>query len=467
MSTITKSVSDSIITPFFNMKIKNFLYLLALSGFTLWPVAFAQDGFDFTVEDNEGFTFTEEEVAAADAEDKDRALQSLITNSAKYVQAVNEGYSRILTRVTYCCRVVSGTKDLAECTEELSPAAAYNQTLAWFSSNYPVVPESGQFVERVMSRSTLAAAKRYLTPSQYAEIDHVISRSEAVAKWYFGSFKKACLSHNDDTMEIVQQTARFRDYIENQQEGRLADRIYNHLVKYFGSNAGSVSESSFARYNTLDIALERADIMPKEAPLAIQYFGSSPDSGKMDKWMNFIILGDDSSYSGPTFGLKPHVDMFGTTGAKEFITIRDQQTQFANTAKGAMMRSYFKYMEEWDISHLKSVTELGEYLRSDVENAFEEAEALSKVGGKDLVKTDAEFRELVDRHIPNMCAALVDKDDSLILLRKRLAENSLYMDNLNRTESMGMPLFSAINYHVKFFQNYFKRIKLQCNRYAK
>lgn len=109
------------------MKIKNFLYLLALSGLTLWPVAFAQDGFDFTVED------------------KDRALQSLITNSAEYVQAVNEGYSRILTRVTYCCRVVSGTKDLAECTEDLSPAAAYNQTLAWFSSNYPVVPESGQF----------------------------------------------------------------------------------------------------------------------------------------------------------------------------------------------------------------------------------------------------------------------------------------------------------------------------------
>lgn len=224
------------------MKIKNFLYFLALSGLTLWPVAFAQDGFDFTVED------------------KDRALQSLITNSAEYVQADNEGYSRILTRVTYCCRVVSGTKDLAECTEELSPAAAYNQTLACFSSNYPVVPESGQFVEGVMSRSTLAAAKRYLSPSQYAEINHVISRSEAVVKWYFSSFKKACLSHHDDTMEIVQQTARFRDYIENKQEGRLADRIYNHQLKYFGSNAGSVSESSFARYNTLDIALERADI---------------------------------------------------------------------------------------------------------------------------------------------------------------------------------------------------------------
>ena len=183
---------------------KNTFFTLLLCGLSVQPQIKAQE---------EGFVFTDEEVAAAES-DSQRTLMALISDGVKYEAACHEAYADVLTIISRCCKEIPIDRDYTECTGAPCADSIHAENLSFLISRYPYSTSSGQFSDGVLSRSTLQKAKPNLTSEQYSRIEHMITRSEMLMRWFIGPFRTACAAHHYDYHKDVQRVARFLEYTE-------------------------------------------------------------------------------------------------------------------------------------------------------------------------------------------------------------------------------------------------------------
>lgn len=61
-------------------------------------------------------------------------------------------------------------------------------------------------MDRILSRAILKQAKPNISAQQYANIEHMITRSEMLVKWFTGSFAK----HSYHQRRNTRRSARYR-----------------------------------------------------------------------------------------------------------------------------------------------------------------------------------------------------------------------------------------------------------------
>ena len=130
------------------MKIQNIFSLLTLACFTGLPHALAE----------EGFTFTEEEVAAAEQQDAQRELQSMINDGALFLSKNRKAYQSIVSRSRTFADKYSEltTEKYHQATNfSQSPAELHTDIVDYFTGDMRFSPSAGQFLEGPLSHSTL------------------------------------------------------------------------------------------------------------------------------------------------------------------------------------------------------------------------------------------------------------------------------------------------------------------------
>jgi hypothetical protein len=306
----------------------------------------------------------------------------------------------------------------------------------------------------------LKKAKPNLTSAQYNEIERIITRCEALVKWYSGTLAKTCAAFDDDFLKILQQTARFREDIQRSHIEPI-DRDFERMYDYFTYNGDTPVLHELLKYSAYKSSCKSI------ANEWVKYFGSSPDAAKIDLFLNWAVFAS-GNYTGPYFGLRREINMNGLMSPDMYLVVRNGKTTYANTANARYMQYYVSFFDPWTDQYIDSVNELGSYLRKDVEKVFDEAEALAEVGGKDSTKEDELYRNLVTSSIPNMCVPLVDMSDMLIDLEEVVKKKTNFMTNTRRFREDGnRTLLQKADSQVRRAYDRFQTIHKNCLEYVK
>ena len=393
------------------MKIKNIIFPLLLCGLT----ATAQDG--------AGFDFTEEE-AAADAQlARQQELQALIGNAPKYEAATHEAYAIVVNAIAGCCNQLRGHKDLVDCSNYPDADTLHSESLEKLLANYPYDASSGQFTEGVLSRVMLSKAKPNMTGDQVTRIEHMITRAEAIMRWFIGPFRFLCGLHNHDFQKEVQRVARFIEYTKTD-EFKSADEAYRALVIYFDSNdvpnRAMTAERSFG-YNQ------------QQAYVFYNYFHNRISDQEREKWLNFVLMGRSIrySYDGPVLNLSNEITLSTGKPVYWYIDIHGSKPRMAATEPASKLSSYINTFQRWNERRLTDVAGLGKNAFEQLHDAISHTtfNKLDTLAGETLVKEDIDFKEAVQKAIPNGLQALMEKEDLLMGLPDYLADNTKYVDN--------------------------------------
>ena len=176
----------------------------------------------------EGFVFTEEEVAAAD--EAAAKLQALISNGAEYSRACAQAYSNINLLVGNCYRAIGREVIFLECADQKTVADIHKEAASHLIGKYSVDPASGKFMDGVMCRSNLLKAKPNLAAKSYETIDQNIDQLEAMLKWFMGSFARTCAYFNSEYYKELQKVSRFKELTGTSEYSRM-EQNYRALFR--------------------------------------------------------------------------------------------------------------------------------------------------------------------------------------------------------------------------------------------
>ncbi len=419
-----------------HMKTKTILCALAFCC----PVAFSplsaqQVGYDFTVDDEPaGYDFTQddEESKAQQAEMRKKEMQGLIYNGVQYLTACRKAYQQdVVWAVSSCCDGIIGTEDLVDCTKDPVPADLHREAVSKIMGRQPFAADAGQFVEGVLSRSMLAQAKPNLTTQQYTEIEHMITRSENLLKWFLGPFAKACAAHNYDFLKEVQRMERFREYLKT-------PNVEEHDVNYFAMI--DAYAHSYAR-DRIDKAFSTVDSNPgRFGAEFFNYFHNTLSTEESDAWLSYVVLGGSSrgTYNGPRFGVEGRFMHRGMVNPYTYLDIRGGKVCWASTAEAAELASYMRYFDFWSNTRIDAAEDLAFAARSAVRAAADAFySGISAEAAQIVVKEDADFKQAVNNRALYALNKLVTMDDAILDFREYLKKNSNFVKNRQRTQANG------------------------------
>lgn len=393
------------------MKTQSLLFPLLLCGLTA------------TAQNSVGFDFSNEDTAADAQFAKQQELQALIGNAAKYEAAAHEAYAIVVNSIAGCCNQLKGHKDLVDCSNYPDADTLHKEALANLLANYPFDVSSGQFTEGVLSRAMLSKAKPNMTADQVARIEHMITRAETMMQWFVGPFRLACALHNHDFQKEVQRVARFIEYTKTD-EFKAADVAYRALIMYFDSNdvpSRAMTASRSFGYNK------------QQAYVFYNYFHNRISDQEREKWLNFVLMGRSLrySYDGPILNLSNEITLSTGKPVYLYIDIHGTKPRMAATEPASKLSSYINTFQRWNPQRLKDVHDWGKRAFDQLHDAIGHAtfHKLDELAGETLVKEDIDFKEAVQKAIPNGLAALLEKDDLLMGLEDYLADNTKYVDN--------------------------------------
>ncbi len=423
------------------MKNTSFLLTGALCGLILLPQTQAQQGYDFTenegydFSENEGYDFSddEEEIAAQkkSADDK-RALQSLLYNGAQYALACRKAYQEeIVWPVSACCDGIIGSNDLVECTKDPAPADLHREAVSKITGKHPFAPDAGQFLEGILSRTTLQQAKPNLTAQQYAEIDHVISRSENLMKWFMGSFAKACAVHDYDFLKEVQRVVRFKEYLKSAKVEELDEKYYAMMHAYTGSYVSSRIYNAEQRFS---------NNIRENSVSFFRHFHNSISRAEREQWISFIVLGGSSrsSYLGPEFGINARFEHNKADDPYMYYDISGTRVIPAGTNAATLLASYMHYFDFWTDSRITATMDLGDKTGNIVRIASNEfLSRLDKMADEIVIREDADFKHTIRNSALYALNKLTILDDELSNFLPYLEENSKFLKNRRKTNSKG------------------------------
>lgn len=426
------------------MNMKKIFYTLALSGLVCCPQTMAQDGYDFTQDEPTGYDFTDEEAEAdRKAEQQQKATQQLIYNGAQYVATCRKAYQEdIVWVISACCDGIIGSEDFVDCIYDPVPADLHRSAVSKIMGKHPFAADSGQFLQGPLSRSTLAQAKPNITAAQYAEIEHMITRSELLMKWFMGHFAKACALHTYDFLKEVQRVARFKEYLKTETVNEL-DESYLAMIDAFSHNY--VLERINRSFSTMNANRKYW------SKAFFDYFHNKVSANERDAWLCYVLLGGSSRfspYSGPQFGVDRTFVHRGFYTPYDYIDIRSGKAVWASTPIAAELASYMRYFEFWSGNRIFESEGMGADGRLAVTQAFNQYEKmLSPVAAEIVVKEDADFRQTVNNRILYAMNKLVSLDDELMGFDEYLRKNSKFIKNRERTKQYG-PLLQLVQQRI-------------------
>ncbi len=426
------------------MKIKNIILPLLLGGLT----ATAQDG--------GGFDFTEEE-AAADAQlAKQQELQALIGNAPKYEAATHEAYAIVVNAIAGCCNQLKGHKDLVDCSNYPDADTLHKDALEKLLANYPYDTSSGQFTEGVLSRVMLSKAMPNMSGDQLTRIEHMITRAEAIMRWFSGPFRFLCGLHNHDFQKEVQRVARFIEYTKTE-EFKVSDKAYEALAQFFGGDA--VPNRSTTAVNSFGYNDQQAYVF-------YNYFHNRISDQERESWINYILMGSSLRYwyDGPILNLSHDVKLSTGTLVRMYVDVRGMRPCLAASEPATKLAAYMNLFKRWHENRLIDVAGLGK-------NAFEQLHdtighstftRLDTLAGETLVKEDADFKHAINTAIPNGLQALLEKDDLLMGLTDYLKGNTHYVDNVRQEAKAS--LLSLVQRRVELADRALGAISLKADK---
>ena len=386
------------------MKMRNILQLLVLGELMTVPLLMAQDS-------SEGFVFTEEEVAAAEAEEQSQ-LQALLSDGQAYFTATQSAHSDILFIVGNTFRAISREVDYVECADAPTPRAIFEQAAATLASKYGVDPSSGQMMKGVLFRENLQKANPRLNPKAYAAIERQITALEVMFKWFYGDFGKICSFYNEDYFKELQKVARFKELTESS-EFREMDTDYGILLKFV--NGFSPLERAVAvvsRMNNED-----------EAIRFFERFHNRINRTELDAWCNEVTLGGTSD---PIYN---------------YLRFQNEQLSWAPTAKGAQLANYESRFDYWTKDTIKAAVELGkagiELSLKDSDLYQEYAHAAEKAPGDLFGVTFAAYNERTKRRLFNLGNELYTFEDFL-------KKETTFLKNMEARKERSLRDFSSI-----------------------
>ncbi len=325
------------------MKLKNVILLSIGAAAFLQPLLRA---------DEEGFTFTEEEVAAF--EEEARKIESILHNEAEYKRACSLEYNRLIMIIGNCFRAFGKSQiDFADCADERPLAAIHKQYADVLISQFGVIPATGQTTKGAFTRANLIKAKPYLSAATYASIEADMTRAEIMLKFYMGGFAKACALFTEDFYEEVQSVARLGLLIESS-EFKEIDSNYLDIWNYF-KNTRPFVDTSLEQY---------VDGGSRPDEIAIKFltaYGKDLSFSERNTWYASVLD-----------------EVPDSKGCQQYVNIREEGCSY--TAEAATLSNYERLFTTWTKDRIKSTVEWGKL----VKEAFESS---------DIVQEDAAYKE--------------------------------------------------------------------------
>jgi hypothetical protein len=356
---------------------RNIFFALLCGGLS---VSAQEAGFDFSGEDvDEGYTFTEEDVAEADEQE----MMALIGNAAKYEQACMAEYNKIINAFNKCFKEIQAINDELECTDHPAPAIIFNKYYNELMDIGCYGTGSGQFLEGVLNRSNLAKARAGMMEAQYVKCEIIIKRSELMMQWFTDSFRKACLSYHEDFMETLQQSARFQLYLR---EGVETIDAFYHLHKTF--DADMLEE----RLHKIVVTFRNNDEANSLA--FFHHFHNKISSDERDSWLCHVVLGGRSSsrYNGPTYGVQTYSEDFAPW---RYFDIRGGRVIQLPSYRANQLIYYMKVLDKWSLSHLDTIKTVGTSARVGAGEALQALEKLIKQTENEQLMGDTIFNNVI------------------------------------------------------------------------
>lgn len=386
------------------MKIKSLLYFWALCGIIVSPLAPAQSpGYDFTEDDtagdSAGFVFTDEDVAAAEAEEA-RKQAALLMDGRAFEFECRKIYNNLLVLVGNCHRGLGKNVDMTECLDCRPLADYYKEIASRLMGTYGVNPATGQVTIGLFTRKNLAKAKPNMTNADYATVDMYMTRIELMLKWFLGPYGKFCAMVDEDCYEMVQNAARAVEAARSS-EMRSAREKYWRVIQAF-DKAVALSEQ---------YKVKPGDEYRK-AEFFFECFGNLLDQKEIDiRCQGFLNNADKT--------------------AGEIIRFRSTGSSFEAGAEGAKMGHFNRLVEYWNEDRIKAVVELGKRLQ-DARSRFVNSKEYNQYrqalqqGPQDYyAETHADYHNVMQPITDSMIGTLVFFEQNLeeegqISLRKRL-----------------------------------------------
>ncbi len=302
------------------MRFKHILYTGACFGLLVAP----------TIAAEEGFVFTEEDVAAA--EEEAQKLQSVIANEETYREACFAVYNDVNRIVGNCYRAIGRDIDYLECADARTIASIHKEAMDKLISKYGADAASGQLTKGVLSRAALNMAKPNLSPRIHRILENMIVHTSTMLRWFMSSFAKTCAIYDTDFYKEVQQAARFKELTQSSEYKRM-EKDYPVLWDFFADSKalkrfnesysefkGSISENSykfFARFHN-ELNQEEREILYNEMTLGAP-------NGVLSK----------------------------------YIRLKETGSVWGLTSEGAILSNYEGMFNYWTTDKIKATKELG------------------------------------------------------------------------------------------------------------
>ena len=302
------------------MRFKHILYTGACFGLLMAPAIAAE----------EGFVFTEEDVAAA--EEEANKLQSVIANEEAYHNACFAVYNDVNRIVGNCYRAIGREIDYLECADARTIASIHKEAMDKLISKYGADAASGQLTKGALSRAALNMAKPNITPKTHRIMENMIVHTSIMLRWFMGSFAKTCAIYDTEFYKEVQQVARFKELIQTSEYER-SEKDYPVLWSFFADSKALMRfNESYAKFKG-NIAVN-----------AYKFFERFHNELNQDERET---LYNEMTLDAPN-GL-----------LSKYIRLAEDGCVWGITSQGATMSNYESIFNYWTKDKLKATKELG------------------------------------------------------------------------------------------------------------
>jgi hypothetical protein len=386
------------------MRFKHILYTVAYFGL---PVASA-------IAAEEGFVFTEEDVAAA--EEEANKLQSVIGNDETYHNACLAVYNDVNLIVGNCYRSIGRDIDYLECADARTIAAIHKEAMEKLVSKYGADASSGQLTKGALSRAALNMAKPNISPKTYSTMEKLIVHTSIMLRWFMGPFAKTCAIYDTEFYKEVQQVARFKELTQTS-EYKRSENYYPVLWGFFADGKALMSfNEAHAKFKG-NIAVNAYNFFER--------FHNELNQDERETLYNEMTLN------------APNGQM------SKYIRLEEDSCAWGMTSQGATMSNYEGIFYYWTKDKIKATKELGMVAYHAAMST--DGDALYNEYKNEALRTpDLLLGETYQDYIKRTQPRLVKMSEELWGLEDFLKAETRYFQNLERKSKYDLRQYADI-----------------------
>lgn len=302
------------------MRFRHILYTGACYGLLVAP----------TIAAEEGFVFTEEDVAAA--EEEANKLQSVIANEEAYHEACSAVYNDVNLIVGNCYRAIGRNIDYLECADARTIASIHKEAMDKLISKYGADAASGQLTKGALSRAALNMAKPNLSPRMHRIHENMIVHTSTMLRWFMGSFAKTCAIYDTEFYKEVQQVARFKELTQSSEYKRM-EKDYPVLWSFFAD------AKALMRFN--ESSAQFKGNLSENAYKFFERFHNELNQNERETLYNEMALNAPNGI------------------LSKYIKLEEDGSVWGSSSQGALLANYESKFDCWTTDKIKATKELG------------------------------------------------------------------------------------------------------------